>query len=394
MSTMARGSAFDVAISPAMVQNIGDVLEIGVLVLDRDKRVRGWNRWLESASGRSARDVVGRELTEIYADFRDSAGDRAIDRALAGATSVLAHRFHESFLRFQPPAGETDFEVMQQSARILPNIDADGRIIGVVVLIDDVTERVARDPQLRSALRAAETANKTKSDFLASMSHELRTPLGGIAGYADLLIEGITGTLNEQQLHHATRIKNVARHLLSIVDEILSFSRLHAGREQLHLTEVDAVRIARDAANVVDPVLRAKGLEIAVDVPAAPHTMITDEVKVRQILINLLGNAAKFVDRGRVTLRVRADESDHTLSFVVADTGPGIAPENQLRVFEPFTQVDASLTRRSTGTGLGLPVSRQLARLLGGDVTLLSEPGGGCIFTVTLPKRPRELAAI
>ncbi|HEX6160224.1 MAG TPA: hypothetical protein VF111_08670, partial [Thermoanaerobaculia bacterium] len=114
MSTVARGGVFDVAISPEMVQNIGDVLEIGVLVLDRAKLVRGWNRWLEIASVRSAREVVGRRLDEVFPEFHDSAGDRAIDRALRGATTVLAHRFHESFLRFPPPPGESDFEVMQQ----------------------------------------------------------------------------------------------------------------------------------------------------------------------------------------------------------------------------------------------------------------------------------------
>ena len=394
MSLMARGSVSDVAISPAMVQNIGDVLEIGVLALDRDKCVRGWNRWLEIASVRPARDVVGHRLHEVFPEFRNSAGDRAIDRALKGATTVLAHRFHESFLRFPPPPGEGDFEVMQQSSRILPNIDADGRIIGVLVLIEDVTERVARDRELRAALRAAEAANKTKSDFLASMSHELRTPLGGIAGYADLMIEEIAGPLNDQQRHHATRIKNVSRHLLSIVDEILTFSRLHAGREQVYLTEVDAGRIARDAAAVVEPVLRGKGLDLHLDVPHATHMMITDEVKARQILINLLGNAAKFVDRGRVTLRIDVDEADHTIGFAVIDTGPGITLENQSRVFEPFTQVDASLARRSMGTGLGLPVSRQLARLLGGDLQLHSEVGRGCTFTLRLPKRPRELSGV
>lgn len=393
MSTTARYGMPGPSITSAMLHNIGDVLELGVITLDRDKIVRGWNRWLEIASGIPASGMVGRRLTDRYPEFRDSAGDRAIDRAVAGATSVLAHRFHESFLRFPPPPGETDFEVMQQSTRILPNIDVDGRVVGVVVLIEDVTERIARDRELRQALRAAEAANKTKSDFLASMSHELRTPLGGIAGYADLMLEGITGPLSEVQKHHATRIKNVSRHLLSIVDEILTFSRLHAGREQVHLADVEAGRVARDAVAVLEPVIRAKGLELTLDLPAVPVLMITDDVKVRQILINLLGNAAKFVDHGRVTMKVAVTEADELVSFTVVDTGPGISQENLQRVFEPFTQVDASLTRRSTGTGLGLPVSRQLARLLGGDLVLRSDPGAGSSFTLTLPRRPTEMLA-
>lgn len=389
MSTAARVSRLTMSLSPEMVQNIGDVLEIGVLVLDRDKTVRGWNRWLEIASNHSASHVSGRKLTDVFPEFRGSAGDRAIDGALAGATSVLSHRFHEAFLRFPPPPGETAFEVMQQSTRILPNIDPDGRIIGVVVLIEDVTERVARDRELRKALREAEAANKTKSDFLASMSHELRTPLGGIAGYADLLLDSIAGPMNEAQRHHASRIKNVSRHLLSIVDEILAFARLNAGREHVHFGETDACGIARDAAAIVEPVIKGKGLDLRLDVPEVAVPIISDEVKIRQILINLLGNSAKFVDRGSVSVRVVPDDTN--VRFVVTDTGPGINPENHQRVFEPFTQVDASLTRRAMGTGLGLPVSRQLARLLGGELELASEVGAGSAFTVVLPRRPKEL---
>lgn len=389
MSTAARVSRPTMSLSPEMLQNIGDVLEIGVLMLDREKIVRGWNRWLEIASTRPASEVSGRKLAEVFPEFPDSAGDRAIDGALKGATSVLSHRFHEAFLRFPPPPGETAFEVMQQSTRILPNIDPDGRVIGVVVLIEDVTERVARDRELRKALHEAEAANKTKSDFLASMSHELRTPLGGIAGYADLLLDGIAGGLNEAQRHHASRIKNVSRHLLSIVDEILTFARLNAGREHVHFGEADACRIARDAVAIVEPVIRSKGLDLRLEVPAAVVPIISDEVKVRQILINLLGNSAKFVDRGSVSVRVVPDDTN--VRFEVQDTGPGIRPENHQRIFEPFTQVDASLTRRSMGTGLGLPVSRQLALLLGGELELVSEVGVGSTFAVVLPRRPREL---
>ena len=371
--------------------NIGDVLELGVLTLDREKVITGWNRWLEIATGIMETKAMGRELGSVFPEFVGSASERAVTRALNGETVVLSHRFHRAFLRFPTPVGNFDVDCMQQSTRIVPHIDQDGRVAGAVVLIEDVTERVARDAELRQALRLAESANRAKSEFLASMSHELRTPLGAISGYTDLLMEDIFGPLTESQRTQLTRIKRVTGHVLGIVDEILTFARLEAGREEIHLTEFDAVLIAREAAAVVEPSLRAKGLDFRLDLPRGGVQIVSDELKLTQILINLLGNAAKFVDKGHVSLEVRANPGDNTVIFEVCDTGPGISPANIRRVFEPFTQVDASFARRSMGTGLGLPLSRQIAHLLGGEITLKSDLGAGCIFTVALPQRPVEL---
>jgi len=383
-----------VASSPqaSLINDIGDVLELGVLTLDRERRITGWNRWLEIASGRLAKHIIGRPLIEIFPEVTSTGADRAISRALNGETVVLAHRFHPTFLHLRAPAGDFGVTLMQQSTRLLPHIDADGRIVGVVVVIEDVTERVARDNELRKALRLAESANRTKAEFLASMSHELRTPLGAISGYSDLLMEGIFGPLTDDQRPQLERIKRVTTHILGIVDEILTFARLEAGREEVRFGEVDATLIAREAATVVEPSLRAKGIEFQLSIPEGALTLITDELKLSQILINLLGNAAKFVDRGHVGLRVRVDAERRDVLFEVHDTGPGISAANLERVFEPFTQVDASFKRRSMGAGLGLPLSRQLARTLGGDITLKSELGKGSTFTVRLPQRPIELA--
>ena len=372
-----------------LIDEIGDVLELGVLTLDRNRVITGWNRWLEIASGRRALSLIGRPLIEVFPDFSGSHGDAALARVFKGATVVMAHRFHECFLRFPSPPGETEFPCMQQSARLMPHIDQDGRIVGAVVIIDDVTERVARDRELRMALHVAESANKAKADFLASMSHELRTPLGAISGYADLLAEQIFGQVNEIQKQHLVRIKGVAAHLLGIVDEILTFSRIQAGREEAHMTRADAVVITGDAALMVEPQLRTKGVAFNIELPPEPILLMTDPARVRQILINLLGNAVKFVERGSVTLRVFEEAEGDAVAFEVADTGPGIADQNLQRVFEPFTQVDSSLTRRAMGTGLGLPLSRQLAQLLGGDITLISKVGVGSTFRLSLPRDRR-----
>lgn len=377
-----------------LLHNIGDVLDLGVLVLDRERRIVGWNRWLEISSGMAGSAVLGQRITEVFPEFRDTSGDRAITRVLKGATVVLAHRFHEHFIRLPAPPGESAFAVMQQSTRVVPHIDDAGRVIGAIALIEDVTERVARDRELRQALHDAQDANRTKAEFLASMSHELRTPLAGISGYADLLAQEIVGPVSEAQKQHLRRIKSISEHVLMLVDEILSFTRLQAGREPIEFDEVVADDIVRAAAAIVEPAIRAKAIEFVVRLASEPVVMVTDQLKLRQILVNLLGNAAKFVDEGSITLTLDADPGQATVSFEITDTGPGISPENQPRVFEPFTQIDSKLTRRIKGTGLGLPLSRQLAKLLGGDIELRSEVGVGSTFAVTLPRRPRELSMV
>jgi signal transduction histidine kinase len=229
----------------------------------------------------------------------------------------------------------------------------------------------------------AEAANEAKSAFLATMSHELRTPLAAIIGYQDLLANGITGPVTAAQSGQLARIKQSANHLLSLIDQVLTFARVDANREVVELESVDATDLVDAVATVVAPLAAAKGLELMVVPPSHPIGLTTDPLKVRQILINLLGNAVKFSDRGRIELRVR--ETDEMLFFDIQDTGIGIPPEHIDHVFDAFWQVRGSMTRKEGGTGLGLSVARRLARLLSGDVTVTSTMGVGSIFTVRLP---------
>jgi signal transduction histidine kinase len=216
------------------------------------------------------------------------------------------------------------------------------------------------------------------------MSHELRTPLTAVIGYADLLASETSGQLSPKQAEQVGRIRASAWHLVSIIDEILTFARVEAGREQVRRERLDAVEIARAACELLEPQARARGLELHADIPPGPLWIRSDPGKLRQILLNLLGNAVKFTDEGGVFLTV-SPEGDDGLAFSVRDTGPGIPPEHVERIFEPFTQADQSATRLKGGTGLGLAVSRSLARLLGGDVTVESTLGVGSTFTLRLP---------
>jgi signal transduction histidine kinase len=239
-----------------------------------------------------------------------------------------------------------------------------------------VRERVAR--------RDAESASSAKSDFLAVMSHELRTPLNAIIGYVSLLADGITGPVNDTQRAQLSRVRASAMHLLALIEQILSLSRIEARREDVQLEPVDLRTIVADATGLVEPLMVSKGLALEVDLPTEPSVLDTDVTKVRQILLNLLTNAGKFTERGTVRCQIRGDST--SLVVDVSDTGRGIASDDLPHVFDVFWQGGRAERERPEGAGLGLSVSRRLAQLLGGDVTVASKPGQGSTFTLRLPR--------
>ncbi len=253
-------------------------------------------------------------------------------------------------------------------------------------------EAEAAMQQAEAARAEAESANGAKSDFLAVMSHELRTPLAAIMGYQELLADGITGPITDAQGQQLARIKVSARHLLSLIDEILTFTRLDAGRETVTPERMDLAHALNEAAEIVEPLAEAKKLELRVVSPGPGHIVESDTTKVRQILVNLLSNAVKFTDAGTITAEASLRDSEFDL--VVSDTGIGISAENLHRIFDPFWQVEQKATRRATGTGLGLTVTRRLANLLGGDVVVESTPDTGTTFTVTLPVKAPHIVAL
>jgi PAS domain S-box-containing protein len=245
-----------------------------------------------------------------------------------------------------------------------------------------------------AARSEAEVASRAKTDFLAVISHELRTPLNAILGYSDLLLDGIFGPIAGAQRLPVERLRASGRHLLALIDEILSLPRIEAGLEDVRTERVDVLALAREAAAFVAATAAGKGLELVVDVPDGhPCRIDTDATKVRQILLNLLSNAVKFTAAGTVTIGARVESA--AVLFVVRDTGPGISASDLPRVFEPFWQArdhtKSAYATRASGLGLGLSVSRRLARLLGGDVTVASTPHVGSAFALRLPRPADEL---
>jgi signal transduction histidine kinase len=247
-------------------------------------------------------------------------------------------------------------------------------------------ERV--NAELEEARTVAESANRAKSEFLATMSHELRTPLNAIGGYVQLIEMGVHGPVTEGQRQALTRIDRSQRHLLGLINDILNLSRIEAGRVDYVMTNVPLSETLTDVEPMIAPQLAAKSLAFEVQTPERLPVVRADREKLEQVLLNLLSNAAKFTDpRGRVWIDTveRADKPGKV--FVrVSDTGRGIPGDKLESIFEPFTQVDASHSRAGQGIGLGLAISRELARGMGGDLRVRSELGHGSVFTVTLDR--------
>lgn len=247
-------------------------------------------------------------------------------------------------------------------------------------LVEEREQRILSEVQ--AARSEAEMANRAKADFLAIMSHELRTPLNAIIGFAQLLDTEIAGPLNQAQKGQLERIDIGARHLLQLIEGILTFSRIEAGREEIHVEVTDLAELVRETCSLLQPLISQKNLGFHCQIDGSLHAE-TDPGKVRQILLNLISNAVKFTEYGEVRLQVRGDGSEAVIQ--VSDTGIGIAPEHLKRIFEPFSQVEQAASRRKGGTGLGLSVSQELVKLLSGSLDVQSELGQGTTFSVRLP---------
>jgi signal transduction histidine kinase len=254
-----------------------------------------------------------------------------------------------------------------------------------------------RTADAERARAAADEANEAKSSFLATMSHELRTPLNAIGGYAQLMEMGIHGPVTEAQAENLEKIRRNQTHLLGLINDILNFAKIEAGHVQYRIERVPVNETLAGLEALVEPQVRAKGLDYAFRPGDPAATACADRERMEQIVLNLLTNAIKFTaPGGRIVMEWEA--GGDRVAVRVRDTGRGIPPEKMSAVFEPFVQVDPALTRANEGTGLGLAISRDLARAMGGDLAAESEPDVGSTFTLTLrqgaPLTAAELAAL
>jgi PAS domain S-box-containing protein len=262
--------------------------------------------------------------------------------------------------------------------------------------IIDISARKQAEAAVQEARRTAEQASRTKSDFLANMSHELRTPLNAIIGYSEILIEDASDRGDDMSLGDLQKIKGAGKHLLGIINDILDLSKIEAGRMDVYLEQVFLPRLIDEVRTIVEPLMNKNNNKLVIDCPADIGSLRTDLTKLKQSLINLLSNAAKFTKEGEVRLalakRPAEDGGPARFTFAVSDSGIGMSEEQLGRLFQAFTQADSSTTRHFGGTGLGLTITRHFCTMLGGTVEVTSKLGEGSTFTVTLPDQVARAA--
>jgi PAS domain S-box-containing protein len=340
------------------------------------------------------REVIGRPAVDALPEVRGQGFIELLDGVLASGVPYVGRELRVLLSREQGAPPEERFVDFVY----LPLVEADGSRSGIIAHGSDVTDHVrarrdvevlyTREQQARTAVEdayeVAAAANRAKGEFLAVMSHELRTPLNAIGGYADLIEMGIRGPVTAQQREDLRRIQMSQRHLLGLINEVLNYAKLETGTVHYDITDIPVREALSAAESLVAPQARTKGLTLVVAEPPASLIARADAEKLRQVLVNLLSNAVKFTDRGgRIDMAGASDGSRVTI--IVADTGIGVAPDKLEAIFDPFVQVRADLTRPHEGTGLGLAISRDLARGMGGDITVESTPGKGSRFTVSIP---------
>jgi signal transduction histidine kinase len=270
--------------------------------------------------------------------------------------------------------------------------DGDGKPASFVGVSHDVTEREEMLEAEQQARRDAEAANAAKAIFLTTMSHELRTPLNAVSGYVDLLEMGVRGPVTDAQREDLRRIRRASQHLLALINDILNYARLEAGKIEIHLSTVTLADALAGMEALIAPQLETKGVHYEYRPCDAGVRVRADREKLDQILLNLVGNAVKFTDAGG-SITLHCAQADGRAQVVVTDTGRGIPRGKLDSIFDPFVQVDRHLTpERQQGVGLGLAISRDLARAMGGDVRVQSTIGLGSIFTILLPLRKHAAA--
>ena len=381
-----------------------------------DSVIRSWNSAATRIFGYQPQEIIGKPVTILMPPELQYEEAEIVARLSRG----------DRIDHFQTVRVRKDGARIDVSISVSPIRDSTGRIIGAAKIARDITEsnrlreaerelseqlqeqaleleqQVEEAQSLqeeleqtndelhhavdnaRDAQAAAESANRAKSVFLATMSHELRTPLNAIAGYVDLLRLGLRGPLTPEQQSDLDRIQRNQETLLRLIEDVLDFAKLESGRLEYRITELPIDELLRTLETFIAPTLAKKGIAYTFT-PCGPELVArADRDKAEQIMLNLLSNAAKFTDAGRIDVRC-ASRDDH-IKIDVTDTGRGIAPALLETIFEPFVQGEQELTRTAEGTGLGLSISRQLARGMAGDVLATSEPGRGSTFTLLLPK--------
>jgi PAS domain S-box-containing protein len=357
---------------------VESVRDYAIFALDATGHIATWNAGAQRFKGYTRDEIVGRHFSTFYPAHERAAGKPEWELVVAAREG----KYEEEGWRVRKDGSRFWAGVL-----ITALYDPSGKVVGYAKVTRDLTER--REAQMRAMedarrVASAEASSRARFEFLTSMSHELRTPLNAIGGYAELLALGVHGPVTPEQARDLERIMASQRHLLSIVNDILNYSRIEAGQIPYEIGPVPLDRALEGVSGMVQPQALRRGVDVDPVVSAGPVVARADRTRVEQILLNLLSNAVKFTaEGGRVTAECRVQ--DGRALAIVSDTGSGIPEEQQASIFEPFVQLGRSLTSGHEGTGLGLAISRDLARGMGGDLSVESTVGVGSTFTLSLP---------
>jgi PAS domain S-box-containing protein len=361
-----------------------------IVMLDFDGRVSLWNAAAEAAFGWTAEEILGNPLPIVPEPMVDE-HRAAFERVVRGERDVTVETVRQT----------KDGRLIDVIVHTTLAYAQDGTSHGALAIIEDVTDRKNTEAELRvyrehleelveSRTRELNLANerlsratRIKSEFLANMSHELRTPLNSIIGFSGVLLQGLAGDLTEEQTKQVSMVYRAGKHLLDLINDILDLSRIEAGRASVVVGDFDVGELVGSVVESLRPECEVKGLGLALDVSGLPVRALTDRTKVNQIVLNLVGNAVKFTEQGRVDVSVR--QTGDLFEVIVSDTGPGVPEDERSAIFEEFTQARRKADEKPAGTGLGLAISRKLARMLGGEIEVDSEPGSGSTFRASLP---------
>ena len=370
----------------ARLAAIVDSSDDAVIGKSLDGTIVSWNRGAERLYGYRAEEVVGRSISLLVPPDHVQEVPEILRRVAQG----------EPVTDHETVRVRKDGTAVPVALTVSPIRDARGRVIGASTIARDMSQRRQIEEELAAARDRALEASRLKSEFLANMSHEIRTPMNGVLGMTSLLLDT---NLSEEQRDYAETARRSAEALLTVINDILDFSKVESGKLEFERVEFDLRSVIEDAAALLEPAAQSKGLEVVCLVPPELPTAVRgDPGRIRQVLVNLVGNAVKFTEHGEVVVRLGVDDEDQrhvTIRCEVTDTGIGIAPEHQRGLFDAFSQADTSTTRRYGGTGLGLAICRRLVELMGGAIGVDSEIGRGSTFwfTARLEKAPEDAIA-
>jgi PAS domain S-box-containing protein len=366
--------------SESLCKWIFENAEFGLIIIDEEQRIVDINRWIENKSGQKDIILRGKPILDVFPEIKRRSLDHYLSEALNGASVILSARFHSHFIEFKDESGEGE---MKQTVRIIPINDHE-RVNGLIIQIEDVTDRWNRETLLQKKNEELQKLNSTKDKFFRIIAHDLKSPFTALLGFSEILKDNIDDLSSEQSKEIVNILHSSLKDQFSFLENLLKWSQLQSGHFELTYSHVQVESIINNILKIADAVIKCKNIEIKTSVPDG-LSLYTDAQALTSILYNIVFNALKFTsDYGKVAIFV--NEDDESVSFAIEDNGMGMPPERVGKLFMIGESVSTLGTNREKGSGLGLILVKELIDKLKGDITVDSAQGIGTTFHISIPK--------